>query len=59
MMMAAERLVAGRDILAQVGRAVGYGSENAFNTSFRRVMGIAPRRYARSAAVEANDIDRS
>lgn len=49
MMLAAERLAAGRETLAQIARAVGYGSENAFNTAFRRVMGVAPRRYGRSA----------
>ena len=29
-------------------RALGYESENAFNTAFRRVMGMSPRRYAKA-----------
>jgi len=50
MMLAAERLVTTRDPLARTARALGYGSENAFNTAFRRVMGVSPRRYARANA---------
>lgn len=49
MMLAAERL-AGHEPLARIAPAVGYESENAFNTAFTRVMGISPRRYARTAA---------
>lgn len=48
MMLAAERLVAGGEKLANIARAVGYESENAFNTAFSRVMGLSPRRYSRS-----------
>jgi AraC-like DNA-binding protein len=50
MMLAAERLVTGDDTLARIARDVGYGSENAFNTAFTRVMGSSPRRYANKAA---------
>lgn len=46
MMLAGEQLVAGRDTLAQTAHSLGYGSENAFNTAFKRVMGCSPRRYA-------------
>lgn len=49
MLLAAERLIAGRETLARIAHAVGYDSENAFNTAFARVMGISPRRYARTA----------
>ena len=52
MMLAAERLVGGSEPLAQTAGAVGYDSENAFNTAFRRVMGCSPRRYARAEAAE-------
>ncbi len=48
MMLAAERLADGRDPLAQTAHALGYESENAFNTAFKRVMGCSPRRYARA-----------
>ena len=46
MMLAAERLAEGRLPLAEAARSLGYGSENAFNTAFKRVMGCPPRRYA-------------
>ena len=46
MMLAAERLAEGRLALAEAARSLGYGSENAFNTAFKRVMGCPPRRYA-------------
>ncbi len=47
MMLAAEQLLIGRDSLAHIARLVGYESENAFNTAFKRVMGQSPRRYAK------------
>lgn len=50
MMLAADRLATTRDTLVNTARALGYTSENAFNTAFRRVMGTSPRRYARAAA---------
>jgi len=50
MMLAGERLANGRDPLAQTAHALGYESENAFNTAFKRVMGCSPRRYARAEA---------
>lgn len=50
MIIAAERLSSSRDSLAQIAQSVGYESENAFNVAFKRVMGAAPRRYAREAA---------
>ena len=48
MLLAADRLVDTRLSLAQVARSLGYNSENAFNTAFKRTMGCAPRRYARA-----------
>ena len=53
MMLAAERLANRRYSLEEVARSSGYGSENAFNTAFKRVMGCPPRRYARME--EASD----
>jgi len=50
MTLAAERLANGRNPLAQTARSLGYESENAFNTAFKRVMGCSPRRYARTEA---------
>jgi len=53
MMLAGERLVQGRDTLARIAGSLGYESEHAFNTAFKRVMGISPRRYAR-AGIDAS-----
>lgn len=57
MALAGERLASGAGSLAQVARALGYASENAFNTAFKRVMGCPPRRYAR-AGVPSPDSER-
>lgn len=54
MMLAKERLAAGHDTLATIADGVGYGSENAFNTAFRRIVGCSPRRYARAEPKRAN-----
>ncbi len=50
MMLAAERLSEKGYSLAKAAQSFGYGSENAFNTAFRRVMGFPPRQYARQNA---------
>ncbi len=49
-------LLAGRDLsrgepVGAVARSLGYASESAFSTAFRRVIGRSPRRHARLAAV--------
>jgi len=46
MVLAGDRLANSRDPVAVVAAALGYGSEAAFSTAFKRVMGAAPRRYA-------------
>nr|WP_307248591.1 AraC family transcriptional regulator [Catenuloplanes indicus] len=51
MMLAAERLRTGDDTLSRIAGALGYDSQPAFNTAFKRVMGMPPRRYARSVPV--------
>jgi AraC-like DNA-binding protein len=50
MRLAAERLATTRDPLARIAQSLGYESENAFNTAFRRVMGSSPRRYGREGS---------
>jgi AraC-like DNA-binding protein len=45
MMRAADRLANSRDAVSEVSLAVGYASESAFSTAFRRVMGCSPRQY--------------
>jgi AraC-like DNA-binding protein len=49
MMLAGERLTQGRDTIARIAQSLGYESEHAFNTAFRRIMGSSPRKYARTA----------
>jgi AraC-like DNA-binding protein len=49
MVLAAEKLMQGRDTLARISLSLGYESEHAFNTAFKRVMGVSPRRYARDS----------
>ena len=51
MMLAKDRLTNGRDNLATIANSLGYESENAFNTAFRRLVGCSPRRYARTEAI--------
>ncbi len=52
MTLARDRLAHGREPLARIANTLGYESENAFSTAFRRVVGCSPRRYARA---ESND----
>ena len=53
MLLASERMTATRESVGQTARALGYESENAFNTAFKRVMGCPPRRFARGDAQAA------
>jgi AraC-like DNA-binding protein len=50
MLLAGDRLVNSRDGLAQTAISLGYESESAFSTAFKRVMGVSPRQYARREA---------
>ncbi len=50
MTLAKDRLAEGRDTVQTIAHALGYDSENAFNTEFRRVVGCSPRRYAEAGA---------
>ena len=49
MMLAADRLANSGDTISALAQAAGYESESAFSTAFKRVIGHAPRHYARSA----------
>ena len=51
MMIAANRLKSSDAPIAVLARALGYESESAFSTAFKRVMGCSPRRYAEDAAL--------
>lgn len=47
MLKAADRLEHGTDTLACIAADLGYGSESAFSSAFKRVMGCAPRHFNR------------
>jgi len=50
MLLAAERLERQGEPIATIAPSLGYESESAFSTAFKRVMGCPPRQYGRSAA---------
>lgn len=47
LLLAADRLTSTNDAIAAIAASLGYESESAFGTAFKRVMGRAPRQYAR------------
>lgn len=48
MMLAGAKLAEGKETMAEISASLGYRSEQAFNTAFKRIMGEPPRRYARA-----------
>jgi AraC-like DNA-binding protein len=48
MMLAGDQLVNSSDAISTIALSLGYESESAFSTAFKRVMGSSPRRYSRS-----------
>ncbi|OYU37741.1 MAG: AraC family transcriptional regulator [Pseudorhodobacter sp. PARRP1] len=49
MALASHRFTTSRDPISTVAQSLGYESEAAFSTAFKRIMGHAPRRYSREA----------
>jgi AraC-like DNA-binding protein len=47
MLLAGDRLAHSRDSVAAMALSLGYESESAFSTAFKRVMGCSPRQYNR------------
>jgi AraC-like DNA-binding protein len=47
MMLAGDRLAHSGDPISVIARSLGYESESAFSTAFKRVMGCSPRQYGR------------
>lgn len=45
MLLAGDRLTTSREPVSAIAQSLGYESESAFSTAFKRVMGVAPRRY--------------
>ena len=55
MLLAADRLTVGGESVAAIALSLGYESEAAFSTAFKRVMGRPPRRYGRQGHQAASD----
>jgi AraC-like DNA-binding protein len=51
MMLAGDRLVSSGDPVSAIALSLGYESESAFSTAFKRVMGCSPRQYSRGGNV--------
>ena len=47
MLLAADRLAHSRESLSAIALSLGYESESAFGTAFKRVMGCSPRQHSR------------
>ncbi len=47
MLMAGDRLAHSGDPVSVIALSLGYDSESAFSTAFKRVMGRSPRQYGR------------
>jgi AraC-like DNA-binding protein len=52
MLLAGDRLVNSGDPISVMARSLGYDSESAFSTAFKRVMGCSPRQYGRGHNLE-------
>jgi AraC-like DNA-binding protein len=50
MLRAGDRLAHSSDPVGAIALSLGYESESAFSTAFRRVMGCSPRQYGRRFA---------
>jgi AraC-like DNA-binding protein len=48
MLLAGDKLINSSDPVSVISLALGYESEAAFSTAFRRVMGCSPRQYGRA-----------
>jgi AraC-like DNA-binding protein len=55
MLKAGDRLVNADDPVSVIARSLGYESESAFSTAFRRVMGCSPRAYSREGRLVTVD----
>lgn len=47
MLLAADKLTNSSDSISAIALSLGYESESAFSTAFKRVMGFSPRQYSR------------
>jgi AraC-like DNA-binding protein len=49
MLLAGDRLASSGDPVSAIALSLGYESESAFSTAFKRVMGCSPRQYGRGS----------
>ncbi len=54
MLLAGDRLENSSDPISVIALSLGYESESAFNTAFKRVMGLTPRRHGRARNADAS-----
>jgi len=55
MLLAGDRLANGDEPVSVIALSLGYDSESAFSTAFKRVMGCSPRRYSRGGSAPQVD----
>jgi AraC-like DNA-binding protein len=51
MLLAADKMSTCRDSISRISSSLGYESESAFSTAFKRVLGCSPREYRRRRRV--------
>lgn len=54
MLLASDKLINSADSISVISLSLGYESEAAFSTAFKRVMGTSPRRYSRTGVLSAS-----
>lgn len=54
MLKGADRLINSSDPVSAISISLGYESESAFSTAFKRVMGCSPRQYSRDEKLNGN-----
>jgi AraC-like DNA-binding protein len=54
MLLAGDRLESGVDPVSVIALSLGYESESAFSTAFKRVMGCSPRQHGRGVVARAD-----
>ncbi len=55
MLLAADRLENSADSISVIALSLGYESESAFSTAFKRVMGCSPRQHARGRGLHGSN----
>jgi AraC-like DNA-binding protein len=57
MLLAGDRLVNSSDSISAIALSLGYESESAFSTAFKRVMGCSPRQYSRREPASSREVE--